>query len=186
MGKYLTIAIVAAALAAGVYIYRGGRPAAPTAAEQPAAGLPNAFAGHFGYLLEFPGDYDAYPAMRGKIELVYFFPKGVEPTNDESKYKELGLVRLEVFETPPGKQGAEVIAAVKRGVEQSLRERKETYTARDLALLNGAFLVDITAPAAIKQLFVQGDKVTYMFTGGDEALLLRLAGTIKETGLAGR
>ena len=138
--------------------------------------------GDSGYLVEFPGNYDVFAEMRGRAEIVYFFPKGGKPTGDESKYLELGLVRLEVMELPPTKkQGPEKTAAVKSGVETSLQQRQEAYTAKDLAILNGAFLVHITQPKEIFQLFILGEKMLYVFTGGEEALISALAGSIKET-----
>lgn len=194
MGKYILLVIVAAGLSFGVFSYFGkSRQAVPavtaaavssTAAPSRAGAKPNAFVGNSGYLLEFPADYDAYAEMRGRTEFVYFFPKGVTPTNDESKYAGLGLVRLEVIGTPPGdKKGAELVAAVKRGVEISLQQRKETYTVKDIAIPGGAFLVHITNPAEIMQLFVPREKVIYMFTGGDESFMSKLAGSISEVEL---
>jgi len=195
MGRYVILAVMTAGLSFAVFSYLGKnrKPVSAAAAEAgnlsaasaAAESKPNGFMGNSGYLLEFPGNYDAFAEMRGRVEMAFFFPKGGQPSVDESKYKELGLVRLEVIETPPTKKkGAEVAAAVKRGVEKSLQERRETYTVKDLALLNGAFLVHITQPNDILQLFVQGEKVIYMFTGGDEALMSSLAGSIRETGAA--
>ncbi len=193
MGKYVTLSVLAAALAFAAFSYFGRNAqsalssktsSAASPGKPGAGGKPNGFMGHFGYLITYPGSYDSYAEMQGRVEMAFFYPKGGQPSVDESKYKDLGLVRLEVFETPPGKQGAEVIAAIKRGVEKSLDERKEVYTVKDLQLLNGAFLVYITKPNEIMQLFVQGEKETYMFTGGEEAMMLSLAGSIRETGLA--
>lgn len=191
MAKYIILAIAAAGVSFGAFSYMGkSRQAGPAvtaaaggppAAPSPAGVKPNAFMGDSGYLLEFPADYDVYAEMRGRTEIVYFFPKGAGPSNDESKYAALGLVRLEVIGTPPGdKKGAEIVTAVKRGVEKSLQQRKEPYTVKDIAMPGGAFMVHITQPTDIMQLFLPREKVIYMFTGGDEDFMLKIAGSIKE------
>ena len=118
--------------------------------------------------------------MEGETELVYFFLKGAQPTADESKYKELGMVRLEVT-PPPMHQGKPVgMDEMKKVVLFTLEGNKETAAAKDVALPLTGFMIDITAPKPIKQLFVRGKKVMYMFTGADAELMLSLAGSIKE------
>lgn len=138
------------------------------------------FIGNTGYLLDFPSTHDAAASMQKNTEVVFFFRKGAQPTADESKYKELGMVRLEVMSAPVHQGKPVGMEDMKKIVLSTLEGKKETATAKDISLSLSAFMIDITAPKPIKQLFVRGTKVIYVFTGADTELMLSLAGSITE------
>lgn len=151
--------------------------AAPAAAKSG----PTGFMGNSGYLMELPAGYTANARMEKETELVYFFPEGTAPATDESKYGETGVVRLEV--QPAKMEGKPLtLEIVKKGVSASLKQRKETFTVKDLDVGRPAFQVDITKPARLVQLFTRGETMLYVFTGGDEALVQSLARSVKEVG----
>ena len=143
-----------------------------TAPSEPIAGP---FVGRHGYRIEIPADYRAYPAPRdGEAEVVFFAPSGTEVTPDESKYAERRIVRLEAWKTT--KAG---LATWKGTISRSLDGRKETYTVSDVDVGRPGFLVHITRPKEIRQLFVEGTEIMFMFTGADEEQLRSLARGIK-------
>ena len=182
--------LLAAGMAASLYRQKeqaAGFASAPPARTlgQPAPTGKSAFVGDSGYLLDFPSEYDVSPGMRGNSEVVYFFPKGTRPTEDERKYKALGMVRLEVSKPPVFNGKRATLEDLKKGVRYSLEKNKETFTLKDVPMAREAFQVNITLPNEITQLFVDGTGVFYSFTGADERLMYSLAESIKETGGSG-
>lgn len=145
-----------------------------------AAGQRTGFVGDSGYLMEVPAGYEVYAEMRGTSELVIFYPKGTKPVADEKQYQALGIVRLEVSEPPQVKGGRATLGDLKKGVLYTLDNNKETYTQKDLSLALPAFQVDITRPNPITQLFLGGKNVFYVFTGGDEKLMLSMAESVRD------
>lgn len=188
MAKFFAIACIMAAVGY-VYIRTSAddlgpsRPApapaaAPAVEERPSSGV-NGYMGKTGYLMEIPGDYEAYPSTQGAGELVFFYPRGGQPTMDEARYGQLRLVRLEVF--PSVIEGKALpLPALKEGVARTLDQRGETYTLQDLNLGRPAFQATITKPKELKQVFVEGAGVIYQFTGADEELIYAMARSIKE------
>jgi hypothetical protein len=152
------------------------------AGSRPAASGKSAFAGDSGYLLQFPSEYDVYAEMRGKTELVFFYPKGTKLTSEEKQYKALGIIRLEVSAPPKINGSRATLEDLKKGVEFSLTKNKETFKIKDADLGRAAFQANITLPNEITQLFVDGKDVFYVFTGADEALMRSLAQSIVEVG----
>ena len=153
-------------------------PARPASAEAGKTG----FVGNSGYLLTLPPGYEVYPEMRGKAEVVLFYPKGTALTADEKQFKALGIVRLEVSEKPKGESGGATLEQLKGGVEFTLKQNKETYTIKPVSFGKAAFQADITQPSPLTQVFIEGGGVFYVFTAGDEELIYSLARTLQETG----
>ena len=133
------------------------------------------FVGKLGYQIEIPADYRAHPIpFDGKAETVFFAPAGTEVTRDESQYAERHIVRLEAW-----KETKMSLAAWKEAVSKSLDHERETYTVSDVDVGRPGFLVHITAPMEIRQLFVKGTGIMLMFTGADDEQLRLLARGIK-------
>ena len=61
----------------------------------------------------------------------------------------------------------------------SLDRSKETYAVSDVDVGRQGFLVHITRPREIRQLFVEGTEIMFMFTGADEEQLRLLARGLK-------
>ncbi len=189
--KGISIFVLLAAAGAAGFLYLKKGPAAgfkepPGAAGgQAALSGKSAFVGDTGYLIEFPSGYEVYAEMRGNTEIVFFYPKGGKPTTDESQYKALGMVRLEVSRPPEFNGKLATLEDLKKGVQYSLKNNKETFTLKEEPIGRAAFQVNITLPVEIKQLFVDGAGVFYSFTGADEAFMYSLAESIKESGGAG-
>lgn len=141
----------------------------------------SSFLGNSGYLMELPDDYDAAPAIKDGREIVHFYPKGAEPTLDETLFKERRVVRLEVNPMKIGDRKL-TLDIVKKGVVMTLEQNKEAFSVKDLNLGLPGFQVDITTPMELKQVFLEGASTLYTLTGNDEALMHRLGGSIKETG----
>ena len=133
------------------------------------------FVGRYGYRIEIPADYRAYPAIGdGEAEVLFFAPSGTELTPDESQYAERRIVRLEAW-----KKSTMGFRAMRQAVSGSLDESRETYTVSDVDVGHPAFLVHITKPKEIRQLVVEGMQTIFMFTGADEEQLFSLARGIK-------
>ena len=137
---------------------------------------PGPYIGDHGYRIEFPEDYRAYKASTDAgTEVVLFVPSGTEPALDESQYAVRRIVRLEAWR-------AMTIDLEKwrAAVSATLDKNNETHTISDVDVGRPGFQVHITSPKEIRQLFVRGAEVMYLFTGADEELLYMLARGIKE------
>ena len=178
------IAVTVIVTALAIFFYMTKSPAARKFAAPAAAGKSNAFSGHYGYLMTYPAGYEVYPEMRGATEMVFFYPKGTKLTTDEKQYKALGIIRLEVVPRMQIQGRSVTSEELKMGVLATLEKNGETYTSKNLTLDKPAFQVNITAPNPIIQVFVEGAKVQYAFTGGDELPLQALAENIMEVDTA--
>jgi hypothetical protein len=139
---------------------------------------PGPYIGDHGYRIELPRDYRAYKASTDAgTEVVLFVPSGTEPARDESLYAGRRIVRLEAW-----KEMTTDLKKLRAAVSATLDRNNETYTISDVDVGRPGFLVHITRPKEIRQLFVRGAEVMYMFTGTDEELLYLLARGIKEAG----
>ncbi|MDD5208474.1 MAG: hypothetical protein PHV36_03745 [Elusimicrobiales bacterium] len=188
-GVSILVLLLSAGAAGFLYLKKGPGPGATASPSGDSGGRAaatgkSAFVGDSGYLMEFPSGYEVYAEMRGKSEIVYFFPKGTRPTDDERQYKAAGIVRLEVSRPPEFNGKRATLEDLKKGVQYALRNNKETFTLKDVAMRRTAFQVNILLPVEITQLFVDGTGVFYSFTGADEAFMYSLAESIKETGAA--
>lgn len=137
----------------------------------------NTYVGHYGFAVTLPPATAARMQMFGAFtnaektaEVLFVFPRGMKPEEPfnvpEARYKETGIVRVEVNPNKNFPPHADVLAAARYAMDATLKEKKEPYALADLkeAPLPG-FLVDIASPTALRQVFLKGEKVHYLATG---------------------
>lgn len=139
----------------------------------PKPGSEKTFMGHYGYILQVPEGYNTlsdFLDSEKTREVVYLFPKGLDPSHltNEGLYGQLGILRLEAspLRSPERRIGTDT---VRTGVVGILQNRKAVYTMRDVQVggLPG-FLVNISQPVPLMQAYVVGAKVLYVLTAGAE------------------
>jgi len=143
------------------------------------APVSNVYVGHYGFSVTLPEATAARMQMFGAFtneqktsEVVFVFPRTMkqdEPFNvAETRYKEYGIVRLEVNPNKSFPKGTDVLAAAKFAVGATLKEKKEAFRVTDIRTPLPGFVIDISSPTALRQVFLKGERVHYLFTGDPE------------------
>lgn len=156
---------------------------------------PNAFFGHYEYMVILPHGYGAaaeFADPERLVELVHFAPArtvaaylqgDLASQFEEQQYGSLGIVRLEVTPKQHPRLGDKPVPfeAFRQAIPATLQERGETFTVKEVPLVYPAFEVHITAPQELIQVFIEGRKVVYVFTAGrDDDVLRGLLDSLKE------
>ena len=164
---------------------------------QPSNSQKNAYFGHYGYVLSLPEGYLAIPRFddaEKTVEVVWFFPSANKAAAlqtqkefngdwEESRYGELGMVRLEVVPRRHPRFGERIVSLddLRGGMSYALQKAGETFTVHEL---NGAlpgFQLRITAPGPLVQNVLLGQNVLYVFTSDPSTVVVaNLIGSLKE------
>ena len=168
-------------LVAGVAVFAlserfSPRPAAgPPAAE---TALESGYVGPEGWVVRLPKGYEGVPKNedgRQGDEVVYFCPRGTDPTNfiDKGLYGEMGVVRIEVAESrfPANLVGASELSDA---VARKTADRGETYVMKKIQIgtLPGV-QIDVQSPFPRVEAYILGQQNVYFFYGGQDDELWR-------------
>lgn len=143
------------------------------AAGSRAAPFEAGFVGRSGYVVRLPDGYTAVQSSKDAakmIDLVHFCKIGTDPTLflDEGLFGQLGIVRLEVRQSPVPNDlhGLERLAEM---ITSRALQRGETFTMKNLKIssLRGLQLTyDVPFPRV--EAYILGREVLYSFTAGQD------------------
>ena len=150
----------------------------------PAASSPNVYVGHYGFAVTLTPLTAARLQMFGAFtnpektsEVVFVFPRDMRSEEvfnvSEARYREYGIVRMEVNPNKSFPANTDLLAAAKFAVGTTLKEKKEPFSVSDIEEPLPGFVVDITTPTPLRQVFLKGQKVHYLITGDPDNPALR-------------
>ena len=145
-----------------------GAPTSPTST--------NTYVGHYGFAVTLTPLTAARLQMFGAFtnaektsEVVFVFPRDMRQEEvfnvSEARYREYGIVRMEVNPNKSFPPGTDVVAAAKYAVGATLNDKKEPFSVSDIDEPLPGFVVDISTPTPLRQVFLKGQKVHYLITG---------------------
>ena len=152
----------------------------------------NTYLGHYGYVVTLTPEtasrlqmFGAFTNKEKTAEVLFVFPRAMkddEPFSiPETKYRENQLLRMEVNPNKNFPEGTDVIAAAKYAVTTTLKGKNEPFTISDIGRPMPGFVVDITAPTPIRQVFLKGALVHYLLTADpDNPALLEVINGLAE------
>jgi hypothetical protein len=171
---FLLMGGVCAVVGAGVFVLaRKAEPPPAAPSTDDAVPAESGFVGPQGWVVRLPKDYAGVAEFKDEAksdEVVYFCPRGTDPTNfiDKGLYGQLGIVRLEIVPSrfPPNPTGA---AEMAEAAARKTARRGEQYVMKDIRIgtLPGVQL-NIQAPYPRVEVYVLGASNVYFFYGGQD------------------
>jgi hypothetical protein len=149
---------------------------APADVSDAADSAESGYVGPQGWVVRLPKGYvgvsksDAPSDSEQTDDVIYFCPRGTDPTNfiDKGLYGQLGIVRMEIVTSqfPPNLTGASALADA---VARKTKRRGETFVMKNIQIgtLPGV-QVNIQSPYPRVEAYVLGQSDVYFFYGGED------------------